>query len=468
MRPRRRQTGAVVAIVLVVLVLVLLTWAATYLVSRLASSTGERGTTETRMAAAAVALEQFASSAARLPCPAAPTLDTGEEVRDAGLALCTYPGGTLPWKTIGMRREDSFDAWGRKLSYRVYTGDAAGNGSLARDQGASMVACDTVEPMPAIPATKLCNADADPYLRNTTPALFLAGKGLAVTDFGTARSDIAYVLISHGSSGLGGYSTSGARRELPLGDERDNTQDSATFVAKAFSDPDTSVTSNAHFDDVLYFRSISEMVKNANLSARNWPDAGGVFDRPTVAAAVGVEAASLGADTGVASIDFGTFSASGFTGAGTVASNISFDESYGGVGGIGIYGGTGNLMWSSANDLLRFQLDEKMSKFAITLNHFGKVGGFFTERAQLTFYNDGVFQATHVKSACAASDGGLASYSIDVGVLFNRVDVKPLDATFFFFSIPTGMLVSEFIACRASVTSCSTSLALQYPASICP
>ncbi len=467
MRPRRRQSGAVVAIVLVVLVLVLLTWAATYLVSRLASSTGERGTTETRMAAAAVALEQFASTAARLPCPAAPTLDTGLAVPETATTACTYPGGTLPWKTIGMRREDSFDAWGRKLSYRVYTGDAAGNGALTRNQGASMVACDTVEPMPAITATKLCNADADPYLRNTTPALFLAGKGLAVTDFGTARSDIAYVLISHGSSGLGGYSTSGARRELPLGDERDNTQDSATFVAKAFSDPDTSVTSNAHFDDVLFFRSISEMVKNANLSARNWPDAGGVFDRPTVAAAVGVEASSLGSDTGRASIDFGTFSASGFT-AGATAANISFDDSYGGIGGIGIYGGTGNLMWSSANDLLRFQLDEKMSKFAITLNHFGKVGGFLTERAQLTFYNEGALQATHVKSACAASDGGLASYSIDVGVLFDRVDVQPLHAMFLFFTFPTGMLVSEFIACRASVTSCSTSLALQYPTSICP
>ena len=470
---QRRERGAVGAIVLVVAALILITFVASFLLSRFGSRGDERSVTQSRLEGAARAIEQFAA-VGRLPCPADPTADTGVEVRLAGNLKCTYPEGTLPWSTIGLSREEARDSWGRKISYRLYTGDNAGNGSLARDQGASMVQCDTVEPAPTIDATRLCSTNADPYLRNTTPALFLeisAGnpKGLTVKDFGTVRTGIAYVLISHGSSGLGGYSVSGARRELPIGDERDNTGSTATFVIKAFSDPDVAVTSNAHFDDLLFFRTISDLAKNANLAARNWPEGlVAQFDRPTVAAAAGVDSASLGADTGQSTLNFGTFTASGLTGG--TATNISFDESYGGTPGIGIYRPGSNLMWSNTNDVLRFELGDRFSKFAITLNDFTTFfNGFLAERVQLRFYNDGVLVgAALTKSACTPDTRSLASYTIDVGALFNRVEVQPLTMTPVFFNVPSGLLVSEFLACRATAPQCVTDLATANPTSVCP
>lgn len=467
----------VVGAVLVILALVLAGFAAVYALSRRTSSAGERGTTENRLAQAAAALEQFAASTGRLPCPAVPTSDDGVEVRNGDLTMCdaSVAKGTLPWKTIGMKRDDSFDAWGRKISYRVYTGDGSGNGSMTRDQGASMVACDTVELMPAIPATRLCDANADLYLRNTTPALFLANKGLSVNDFGAARNDVAYALISHGPSGLGGFSVSGVRRELPQGDERSNTQAAATFVAKAASNPDTLATSNQHFDDAVLFRSVAEVVAKANQAARNWPDAGvAVFDLASVAAAAGIDSATLAStnSTGATQIDFGTFRVTGYSGA--TATNISFDESYG-AGGLGVYGGAyfgqgGNLVLSSSNERLRIELNEPMSKFAITLNDFGMPtysGIKFTERVRFDFWNGGVFLGTAIRQACREPDGILASFSIDVGTTFNRVDIRPLTASPTVYDAPTGLLLSEFIGCRASASSCLTSLAQSSRASIC-
>ena len=141
-----RHRGAVGAILLVLIVLVLLGVLATYVLSRIATSSGDDTQTTTRLAAAAEALEAFASSALRLPCPADPTADTGQEVPTAvGAATCSFPEGTVPWRTVGLKRDDAFDSWGRKISYRVYTGNA---GSLTQPGGVSMVNCDTVEATP--------------------------------------------------------------------------------------------------------------------------------------------------------------------------------------------------------------------------------------------------------------------------------------------------------------------------------
>src|SRR5690606_37496595 len=146
-----------------------------------------------------------------------------------------------------------------------------------------------------------------------------------------------------------------------------NTQASGTFVAKAFSGPDVSPTSNAHFDDIVLFRTLPDLVRNAGLSARDWPDtAGTAFDRPTVAGVLNVDPTAVGGDIGVSTLDFAAFTVSGFRNG--AASNISFDEP-GGTGGLGIFAGTSNLMSSATNDVLRFELVSKFRRFALTLNH---------------------------------------------------------------------------------------------------
>jgi type II secretory pathway pseudopilin PulG len=212
---RKREEGAGGALIAVILVLIALVIVAVSSMNRTASANADRDQTITRLATASAALESYAGVQLRLPCPANPTVDTGVEVPN-GVAGCQFGAGTLPWKTIGMRRDDSFDSWGRKISYRVYTGNA---GSLTQPGGASMANCDTFEAFPggATPTAGnsggLCRPDpptSNPADRTTTPAQFLAGKGLTLTDFGTVHNDVAYVLISHGVTGLGSLHATGS------------------------------------------------------------------------------------------------------------------------------------------------------------------------------------------------------------------------------------------------------------------
>ena len=67
-----------------------------------------------------------------------------------------------------------------------------------------MTNCDTVYPYGppplALPANGLCDAS-----HFNTASQFLTSKGLQVNDAGSLISGVAYVLISHGESGLGAY-----------------------------------------------------------------------------------------------------------------------------------------------------------------------------------------------------------------------------------------------------------------------
>src|SRR6478672_9140606 len=195
--PRGRQAGASAVMILVIFVLLMVGFYALYTLSRVTGAGDERTDTQKRLAAAAAALERFAAANRRLPCPADGAASSGLE-QQASAATCTYGAtGTLPWLTLGLSSDAGLDGWGRKISYRVYTGNA---GSLTQPGGVSMVDCDTVELTPGGATASagglggLCVTNADPYLRSTTPAQFLAGKGLTLDDYGTNHTDVAYVL----------------------------------------------------------------------------------------------------------------------------------------------------------------------------------------------------------------------------------------------------------------------------------
>jgi hypothetical protein len=270
----KRQHGGVGIMILLLMVLVMSGYLATYALQRVSTGGHERAATERFLAIAANALDQFAAANMRLPCPANPTMSTGVEAQ-ATLARCSFDEGTLPWATLGMNQSDAIDGWGRKLSYRVYDGNA---GSLTQPGGVSMVECDTVEPTAgnktgvAAGLGGLCVSNADYKLRSTKPANFLAGKGFMLNDYGTAHNDVAYVVISHGPTGFGGYTVSGARLEMPKGAELDNTRDTGDFTIKAFSNPDTAADAVAHFDDLLIYRTLPDLIERARLTARDWPE----------------------------------------------------------------------------------------------------------------------------------------------------------------------------------------------------
>jgi type II secretory pathway pseudopilin PulG len=280
---RHSQRGVAGVLIVLILVMVLVGFIASYALSRFTSSADDRQGSLKRLAAAQEALELYAARNMRLPCPASPTANTGDEVQ-LTTATCTFNQGTIPWNTIGLLREQGLDAWGRKIAYRVYTGN---KGSLTQPRGVSMIECDTVEPSPegttsvAGSLGGLCKPDPPNTLnlglRTTTPAEFLDGKGLRVKDGSADYTDVAYVLISHGQSGLGGFTSSGASVMIddktdPKGDELDNTKATGPFVIKPFSDAETSILANDHFDDFLVYRRLPELIARIKLDARDWPD----------------------------------------------------------------------------------------------------------------------------------------------------------------------------------------------------
>lgn len=469
MKRIRSQRGIIGVVALVVLVMIMVALIASYALSRLNSSTEELTSTQTRLSRARDALEQFVSGAHRLPCPANPAVDTGDEVQ-ASSTTCTYVEGTIPWKTIGMKREEGFDGWGRKLSYRVYTN--SGSGSLTQPEGASMVNCDTVETSPSLGANGVCNNPLNAATRrDTTPAQFLAGKGFSLNDMGTAYSDVAYVIISHGVSGGGGYSASGIRRDMPSGDERNNTRENGSFVIRAFSDPDVSTASGLHFDDLLVYRRLADLMTRTKLTARDWPETystSQLFDSATVSAAVG-STVSSGQALGT-SVDFGRVTVSGFTG--STATDVNYVETTSGTvttGAVGV-AGSSTMMSSATGEYLRFDFDDKATKFAVTLSHFGTYFFFVTwiEHAEFRFYLNGSQVGSAIPVSGCRDDGGLASFSLTPSGTFDRVEIQATSATSGGSSFISQFLVAEVKACASTESTCVTGLSSASPTNTCP
>lgn len=471
---KRAQQGAGAVFIVIILVIAALVVLAVGALVRSSNSVNDFGQNTAHLAAAAAALEQFAGASGRLPCPADPTADTGVEAR-AGptFVTCTYPQGTLPWSTIGMRRDDSFDPWGWKISYRVWTNAPSGVGSFTQDNGASMVNCDTVQALTtraSLDANGLCQAPPAAGAYNTVDTDFVAGKGLTVVDYGTQydgttpTGGAAYVLISHGPTGFGAYTASGVQQPMPTSaDEISNTTATGPFIAKAASSPDIAASDANHFDDLLLYRTVTDLAKRANLAARDWPDdvlAGVKFDTTTLSNALGSSPAS---DTGQTSINFAYATVSAFN-SGT-AGDISFRTS-GGNSGIGEVGGGGNSLSGFAGEGIRIVLTQDAREFAVTLNRFGTgffFGSPYQEQVQFNFLEHGATVQSVTKQGCNP-DGGLASFSITAIANFDTVEVKALPSTK--ATVDSTFFVSEFASCAAGAASCTTTLAT--PGNTCP
>lgn len=483
MRSRQRGlSGGLVAVILLIIAGVLV---GAQVVSRVVSASRGEAQVQARMANAAQALQQYVAANQRLPCPADPAADTGDEVLPApNAATCSFPQGTVPWKTIGLARGESIDTWGQKISYRVYTG-TAGSLTQARradlvpptDGGASMIQCDTVDSAPAAATAVsgslggLCRPDTRVTFRNTSPANFLAGKGLSVNDAGTLRTDVAYVLVSHGASGLGAYTASGVQRDQPAaGSELANTGATGAtdavlcpatpcFVIKAFSAAGTDPATAAHFDDLVVYRRIDELIRAAGVHARDWPEEATsttTFDKPTVEAAVG-HSVTAGQGVGQVTINFTGVVASGLDTGGT-AQEITYVE-VGGTGGLGVAGGGSALVQSTANERLRLDV-EKATKFGVTLGDLGTYGaGPYAERVDVRFYLAGVqVGPTRIARGCRA-DGGLATFSANVGAVFDRIEFTAVAArnlSDFSLSGITAFYLSELKTCASTDATCTT------------
>jgi prepilin-type N-terminal cleavage/methylation domain-containing protein len=165
-----------------------------------------------------------------LPCPAdgalaSPDADYGRARPETGgpCAAVAAINQVVPWRTLGLQEELSFDGWRQRLSYHVSapltTTGAAGPGDLAVRNGAAS----------APGSTELTGA-------------------------------AAFVVASRGENGLGAWLPSGQRKStagIPT-HEAENADGSAPFVDRAYSQ-----ASGDEFDDLVIWREKSALAQAA-------------------------------------------------------------------------------------------------------------------------------------------------------------------------------------------------------------
>ncbi len=286
----RRQRG----LVALLLAAAILTSVATALVIRQANSVRQAGdqisVTNARLEAVRKAMVYFVMNNGRLPCPADGDIaiglaTAGAEARTAATGACTAMArGVAPWVTLGLLEAEGQDAWGRRLSYKVY----AGVTGLTVDGGALITNCDSDFATPALtPASAavgpafLCAA---PPATRTLPDTVLdpvRRPGLPLTDHGVAIAQVGFVLVSHGATGRGAWLPGGGRMALPVvppapatNPETPNTlapSAGVIYARRNASDKTIGIDQPAlYFDDIVIYMTIQNLLSAAGTTARNW------------------------------------------------------------------------------------------------------------------------------------------------------------------------------------------------------
>lgn len=157
------------------------------------------------------ALIGYAIINGRLPCPADPTITTGQTGAGVERAPpCTGGNstGVLPWATLGVNETD---AWGNRYSYRVtdYFADSIASATFGSSCAPS--------PAPTLSSFALCSS-------GTLDVWSAASGGSSIA------TDVPAIIISHGKNAAGAYTQQGAK--LPVSsnaDEQENSDGSANL-----------------------------------------------------------------------------------------------------------------------------------------------------------------------------------------------------------------------------------------------
>jgi prepilin-type N-terminal cleavage/methylation domain-containing protein len=259
----------------------------------------KRSITSSRLATVDAALVQFVQQQRRLPCPALGTRPStattnplpGDEGNRTSAGCQAAAGayetdGVVPWRMLGLSENDITDGWGRRITYRIDPQLAADNGvtgvlDMSACDPAGTAAAQTSGAINYCSASGSCSSVA---LGNcTSPTNYLASKGLRVKNVAGAilmeptanpNTGAAYVLISHGESGGGGYLNTGVLGSSIVtdGTEEQRNYASLPFVSQVvtyYVDDTTNDTSGAaHFDDVVMRPSVMNVISRAGLGPR--------------------------------------------------------------------------------------------------------------------------------------------------------------------------------------------------------
>jgi prepilin-type N-terminal cleavage/methylation domain-containing protein len=280
----RKSHGFTLIEIVVVLAIVALLLSMATFATRAITIQQRISATVTRLATVDAALIQFVMVQKRLPCPADGTKASGDAAAGvemwSGGVCTTQANGVVPWMTLGISENDATDGWLRRLTYRV-------DPSLVANSGMDMSLCDPASTAPSPVVAPVCAACSASSLATCTPPQnFLLGKGLPIQNvagavvmqptppLGSAPTGAAYVLISHGESGGGGFLNSGVQATTTTTDGTEEQKNYANlgYIPGASYYVDDSIADIAgvsHFDDMLSHPTVIAVVNKAALGPRS-------------------------------------------------------------------------------------------------------------------------------------------------------------------------------------------------------
>ncbi len=222
-RARPRIHGFSLAELALVLIIISLLLGGVFMPALKQVEVGRIQQTRRVLAQAEEALLNYAARHGGLPCPADPTLPSGNA--RAGLRQDTCTGaaqGVLPWKELGLPEQDP---WGRRYTYW------------------------------ASPVAQICVAPPC-FTLATTPA-----QDVHTSTAGTVRvaRDVAAVVISHGHNGLGAYLPSGTQKPSTGAstDELANLTAETALLQQFVSKPQST-----DFDDIVDWLAIPRLMNH--------------------------------------------------------------------------------------------------------------------------------------------------------------------------------------------------------------
>lgn len=284
MTPRTRLSGFTLIEIVVVLLILSVVVAMVAVMTRGISAAQKRSLSAARLAAIDAALVQFVQQQRRLPCPADGALastNNNAGTEDKTGAVCNMTRGVVPWRALGLSENDATDGWDRRITYRPFP-------ALALAGGMDMSWCDpagTEAPNPPT-AARVCSSACSSMnpVTCTPPSAFTYGKGMMVKNLATPQATVmdpvppgttgaAYVLISHGESGGGGYLNSGELASSTIGD---GTEEMKNYASLPYTPGVTyyvdhgiiDVADATHFDDIVSRPTIVSVISKAGLGPR--------------------------------------------------------------------------------------------------------------------------------------------------------------------------------------------------------
>lgn len=424
-----------------------------------------RGTAETETAKRLDRIEEallvFATVNARLPCPTRPGSNFGVEDR-SGSASATCDGsqenGVVPWRTLGLDREEALDAWGRLVTYRVYDDGTSG---LVRDNGMNLTACSLANPPDSddgvVKDTCTTGTPVLEYLRDKGLRVGseagkhdLADKDLANDEAGPGA---AYILVSHGNNGYKALLPPAGVQSVAPGDV--TSLEDENDPAQAVGDFDAVASQLGNFDDRLRWKGILRLAEEAGLGPEDEPSGSGGGGSGGGGSGGGVSAGNKNYPEVVdfPSLGWGNVTTGGDPVAessdGTGVSSPGAGQAHINHKGNSPTGrGVGNSN-SGVQDTVRFEFDSDRDAYAVTLLQFS-----LSDRATIIARDSSMNEiGRHVVCAtegtgCDAVDSALSivtgfemepagQFNGTFGSPFRALDFVAMDGTFWITDVRT-------------------------------